>query len=109
MDLQVKVGKVGGVEDVELSEPVSPIGQYLNSSVLSIHIIGVLEFDNPIDDASRLALYIIDVFLPINHRFSSIMVTFLLLNFATFQLEVLGYHLDFLFHVHMRCMGYVVL
>ncbi|CAH1424735.1 unnamed protein product [Lactuca virosa] len=71
MDLKVKVG---GVKDVELSEPVSPIGQYLNSSVLSVHIIGVLEFDNPIDDASRLALHIIDVFLPINHRFSSIMV-----------------------------------
>lgn len=106
MDLRVKVGCV---QDVEMSEPVSPTGQYFNTSVLSISLICILEFENPIDDASRLALYIIDVFLPINHRFSSIMVTFLLLNFATFQLEVLGYHLDFLFHVHMRCMGYVVL
>ncbi|KAI3515461.1 hypothetical protein L1887_14357 [Cichorium endivia] len=65
--------KVGGVEDVEMSEPVSPTGQYFNSSVLSVSVISVLEFDNPIDDSTSLAL-INDVFLPINPRFSSIMV-----------------------------------
>ncbi|CAH1433711.1 unnamed protein product [Lactuca virosa] len=65
--------KVGGLEDVVLSEPVSPTGQYFNSSVLSISILCILEFENPFDDSSRLAL-INDVFLPINPRFSSIMV-----------------------------------
>ncbi|KVI04342.1 O-acyltransferase, WSD1, C-terminal [Cynara cardunculus var. scolymus] len=72
MDMALKV-KVGGMEDVELSEPVSPTGQYFNSSVLCVSVIGVLEFDNPIDDSSSIAL-INDVFLPINTRFSSIMV-----------------------------------
>lgn len=79
MELKVKVERV---EDKEMSEPVSPTGQYFNSSVLSISVISILEFDNPIDDSSSLAL-INDVFLPINPRFSSIMVTlpFLLLSF----------------------------
>ncbi|KAJ0434241.1 hypothetical protein HanIR_Chr17g0879301 [Helianthus annuus] len=70
MELKVEVGCV---EDVTMSEPVSPTGQYFNSSVLSISIICILEFENPIDDSSSLAL-INNVFLPINPRFSSIMV-----------------------------------
>ncbi|KAK1431612.1 hypothetical protein QVD17_08091 [Tagetes erecta] len=73
MELKVKV-KVGCVEDETMPpEPVSPTGQYFNSSVLSVSIISVLEFDNPIDDSSSVAL-INNVFLPINPRFSSIMV-----------------------------------
>ncbi|KAI3515466.1 hypothetical protein L1887_14362 [Cichorium endivia] len=70
MDLKVKVG---GVNDLEPSEPVSPIGQYLSSSMLSISIIAILEFDNPFDDSSIIA-QIKDIFLPISPRFSSIMV-----------------------------------
>ncbi|KAL4572843.1 hypothetical protein LXL04_019631 [Taraxacum kok-saghyz] len=70
MDLKVKVG---GVKDGDMSEPVSPTGQYFNSSVLSVSLICILEFDNPIDDSSSLSL-INDVFLPISARFSSIMV-----------------------------------
>ena len=31
-------------------EPVSPTGQYFNSSVLSVSIIAVLEFEIPIND-----------------------------------------------------------
>ncbi|XP_027351411.1 O-acyltransferase WSD1-like [Abrus precatorius] len=58
---------------VEQAEPVSPMGQYFNSSVLSVYIIGVLEFEVPIDDLQTFAL-VKDVFLPINPRFSSIMV-----------------------------------
>ncbi|BAT83384.1 hypothetical protein VIGAN_04052400 [Vigna angularis var. angularis] len=54
-------------------EPVSPMGQYFNSSALCIYIIGVLEFEVPIDDLQTFTL-IKDVFLPINPRFSSIMV-----------------------------------
>ncbi|KAF3444103.1 hypothetical protein FNV43_RR13793 [Rhamnella rubrinervis] len=56
-------------------EPVSPTGQYFNSSVLSISILAVLEFEIPITiiDAQAFSL-LKDVFLPINPRFSSIMV-----------------------------------
>ncbi|KAL5143563.1 O-acyltransferase WSD1 [Glycine soja] len=57
----------------EQLEPVSPVGQYFNSSMLCIYIIGVLEFEVPIDDLQTYAL-LKDVFLPINPRFSSIMV-----------------------------------
>lgn len=57
----------------EILEPVSPTGQYLNSSVLSLSILGVLESEIPIDDSQTLSL-LRDLFLPINSRFSSIMV-----------------------------------
>ena len=59
----------------EIAEPVSPTGQYFNNSILSISILGVLEVEVPIiiDDAQVLLL-LKDVFLPINPRFSSIMV-----------------------------------
>ncbi|WOG85300.1 hypothetical protein DCAR_0104488 [Daucus carota subsp. sativus] len=57
----------------EILEPVSPTGQYLNSSVLSLSILGVLETEIPIDDSQTIPL-LRDVFLPINSRFSSIMV-----------------------------------
>ncbi|KAM7270792.1 hypothetical protein ACFE04_030006 [Oxalis oulophora] len=60
-------------EEEELSEPVSPTGQYFNSSVLSISVVGVLESEIPIDDSSTFTL-LQNVFLPINPRFSSIMV-----------------------------------
>ncbi|KAL8267685.1 hypothetical protein R6Q59_001483 [Mikania micrantha] len=70
MELKVNVECV---KNVEPSEPVSPTGQYFNSSVLSVSVISILEFDNPIDDSSSLEL-INNVFLPINPRFSSIMV-----------------------------------
>ncbi|XP_008244954.1 PREDICTED: O-acyltransferase WSD1-like, partial [Prunus mume] len=54
-------------------EPVSPTGQYFNSSILSVAILAVLEFEVPINDSQTLSL-LQDVFLPINPRFSSIMV-----------------------------------
>ncbi|CAK8540624.1 unnamed protein product [Lathyrus sativus] len=56
-----------------IEEPVSPIGQYFNSSSLCLYIIAVLEFEVAIDDLQALAL-LKDVFLPISPRFSSIMV-----------------------------------
>jgi hypothetical protein len=59
--------------DDEIEEPVSPTGQYLNSSSLSVCILGVLESEIPIDDKQTMSL-LQDVFLPINTRFSSIMV-----------------------------------
>ncbi|KAK7266775.1 hypothetical protein RIF29_19430 [Crotalaria pallida] len=57
----------------EFNEPVSPTGQYLNSSALCVYILGVLEFEIPIDDFQTMSL-LHDVFLPINTRFSSIMI-----------------------------------
>ncbi|KAM1717981.1 hypothetical protein ACFX11_025750 [Malus domestica] len=54
-------------------DPVSPTGHYFNSSVLSISILGVLEFEIPIDDSQTLSL-LENVFLPINSRFSSIII-----------------------------------
>ncbi|KAI8551630.1 hypothetical protein RHMOL_Rhmol06G0200900 [Rhododendron molle] len=53
--------------------PVSPNAQYFNSSVLSFCILGVLELEIPFDDSQSLTL-LKNVFLPINPRFSSIMV-----------------------------------
>lgn len=60
-------------EGGEGEEPVSPTGQYFNSSALSICILAVLESEIPIDDSTALPL-LNNVFLPINPRFSSIMV-----------------------------------
>ncbi|OMO54809.1 hypothetical protein COLO4_36344 [Corchorus olitorius] len=57
----------------EYSEPVSPTGQYFNSSALSICVLGILDSEVPIDDSPTMAL-LKDVFLPINPRFSSVMV-----------------------------------
>jgi len=37
-------------------EPVSPTGQYFNSSVLSISIISVLETEVPINDTQAMSL-----------------------------------------------------
>ncbi|KAK2651147.1 hypothetical protein Ddye_018636 [Dipteronia dyeriana] len=61
-------------KNMESEEPVSPTGQYFNSSVLSICVLAVLESEIPIDDSSTMSL-LQNVFLPINPRFSSIMVS----------------------------------
>ncbi|CAK9149498.1 unnamed protein product [Ilex paraguariensis] len=61
-----------GFEEEEVLEPVSPIAHYLNSSVLSISILCVLEIEVPIDDSQTMSL-LQNVFLPINPRFSSVM------------------------------------
>uniref|UniRef100_A0A2N9FDD5 Uncharacterized protein n=1 Tax=Fagus sylvatica TaxID=28930 RepID=A0A2N9FDD5_FAGSY len=53
--------------------PASPSAQYFNSSALSVSIIAVLESEVPINDENAMSL-LKDVFLPINPRFSSIMV-----------------------------------
>lgn len=58
----------------EILDSVSPGGEYVSTSVLSLSIISVLEAEAPIDDSQAMSL-LRDVFLPINPRFSSIMVT----------------------------------
>jgi hypothetical protein len=62
-------------------EPVSPSAQYLNSSALNLSVLGVLETEVPIDDSKTIPL-VRDVFLPINPRFSSIMVLSLSLSLS---------------------------
>ncbi|KAL3509343.1 hypothetical protein ACH5RR_028744 [Cinchona calisaya] len=63
------------MEDEEYQVPVSPTGQYFNSSVMSVAVIGVLEAEYPIEEDDSLTMKLIgEVFLPINPRFSSIMV-----------------------------------
>ncbi|KAF8028000.1 hypothetical protein BT93_E0803 [Corymbia citriodora subsp. variegata] len=61
------------IKEDEGLEPVSPSGQYFNSKVMSVSILGILESETPIDDSQAMSL-IKDVFLPINPRFCSIMV-----------------------------------
>ncbi|KAL2483333.1 O-acyltransferase (WSD1-like) family protein [Forsythia ovata] len=60
--------------EFEQEEPMSPSAQYLKSSELSLTILGILELEAPIDESIAMQL-LKDVFLPINHRFSSIMVS----------------------------------
>ncbi|PIN14796.1 hypothetical protein CDL12_12570 [Handroanthus impetiginosus] len=62
------------VEEGEVLEPMSPSSQYLKSTALSLTILGVLELQFPFDDSMAMSL-LKEVFLPINPRFSSIMVT----------------------------------
>lgn len=64
-------------------EPVSPSGQYFNSKTLSVCILAVLEFEIPIDDSCAMDL-LQNLFLPINPRFSSIMVMFTLFSLLSF-------------------------
>ncbi|XP_061352149.1 wax ester synthase/diacylglycerol acyltransferase 4-like [Gastrolobium bilobum] len=56
-----------------VSMPVSPMADYFSSSVMSVFILGVLESEIPIDD-SRAEPLLKDIFLPINTRFSSILM-----------------------------------
>ena len=71
------------MEAKEGLEPASPRAQYFNSSVLSVFIMGVMETEVPItiNDARTMSL-LKDVFLPINPRFSSIMVLSLYLSLS---------------------------
>lgn len=78
----------------EIEEPVSPPGQYFNSSVICSYVYGFLEVAVPIDDDIPTISLLRDVFLPINPRFSSIMVLSLfhmLLNFLQVKQNLIVY------------------
>ncbi|XP_077214343.1 wax ester synthase/diacylglycerol acyltransferase 4-like [Tasmannia lanceolata] len=60
-------------EEEELFQPVSPATEYINSSVLSLSILAIFESEIPIDDSQSVTL-LREEFLPINPRFSSILV-----------------------------------
>ncbi|KAL7128938.1 hypothetical protein ABFS83_13G028600 [Erythranthe nasuta] len=72
MKKKSKMKYVDMEEQVPL-EPMSPSAQYLKSSALSLTILAVLELQHPIEDSVAIKL-VKEVFLPINPRFSSIMV-----------------------------------
>ncbi|KAI3967658.1 hypothetical protein MKX01_039568 [Papaver californicum] len=71
-NLEILSSSING-EDEDL-EPSTPTGQYYTSSSLSQSILAVLEFEIPVDDSKTMAL-IQNLFLPINPRFSSVLVT----------------------------------
>ena len=60
-------------DDEQQQQPLSPTAEYFSSNALSVCIIAILEFEVPMD-LVRLVPLVHDVFLPINPRFSSIMV-----------------------------------
>ncbi|KAI3987040.1 hypothetical protein MKX01_036830 [Papaver californicum] len=60
-------------QEEELIEPATPTAQFFNSESLSVCVLAALESEIPIDDSQTLSL-LKDVFIPINPRFSSIMV-----------------------------------
>ncbi|ONK64047.1 uncharacterized protein A4U43_C07F21550 [Asparagus officinalis] len=71
--MNLKINTSSANPEVEDDQPVSPQAQYLNSEVLCISILAVFESEIPIDD-SQATCTLENLFLPINPRFSSIMV-----------------------------------
>ncbi|KAJ4953902.1 hypothetical protein NE237_030734 [Protea cynaroides] len=61
-------------EDFQAFPPLSPVSQIINSPILSLSIIAVLELEDPFDKSQTVEL-LRDVLVPTNHRFSSIIVT----------------------------------
>ncbi|PKA51679.1 O-acyltransferase WSD1 [Apostasia shenzhenica] len=72
-DLQVKMKVVEAEDGGGGGEPVSPTGQYFNSSAMSISILIIFESDEALDDSQALAV-VEKLFLPISPRFSSIII-----------------------------------
>ncbi|XP_022021198.1 O-acyltransferase WSD1-like [Helianthus annuus] len=70
--MELKIKKLGP-EEVDMSEPVSPTGQYF-SIPPSVCIIAVFEFENPVDDSINFEGLIMDTIPRVNPRFTSIMV-----------------------------------
>ncbi|KAG9129078.1 hypothetical protein Leryth_019814 [Lithospermum erythrorhizon] len=54
--------------------PASPGSQYLNSSLLSLSVVAVMESEASLDE-SLVIQHMIDVIVPLNTRFSSVMVS----------------------------------
>ncbi|RZC65355.1 hypothetical protein C5167_009041 [Papaver somniferum] len=73
LEIRTSSSRIG--EGDEEMEPCTPTGQYYSSSSLSVCILAVLEWEVPVDDDSQIKSLLQDVFLPINPRFSSILVT----------------------------------
>ncbi|XP_031481945.1 wax ester synthase/diacylglycerol acyltransferase 4-like isoform X2 [Nymphaea colorata] len=67
-------GAAADGEDGDERIPVSPNGQFFNSSVLSVYILVVFELESPIDGGEQSEETLRKELLPISSRFSSIMV-----------------------------------
>ncbi|KAL8267684.1 hypothetical protein R6Q59_001482 [Mikania micrantha] len=70
--MELKIMKRLEEEEEEITQPVSPIGQYF-SIPPSVCIVAVFELENPIDD-SEYAVVLKETMSRVNPRFSSIMV-----------------------------------
>lgn len=57
----------------ETFAPVSPNGQCLTTSAFTLTVLVVFEFPVPIHDLQTISM-LETLFVPINHRFSSVMV-----------------------------------
>ncbi|KAI4305154.1 hypothetical protein L6164_028540 [Bauhinia variegata] len=62
-----------GCSKENFAEPLSPMAQKFSSSALHVYILGVFEFDVPIDELQIVSL-LRDLFLSTNPRFSSVIV-----------------------------------
>ncbi|KAF3444150.1 hypothetical protein FNV43_RR13840 [Rhamnella rubrinervis] len=60
-------------EEEKILGPVSPMGQFMNSSVLCVSILAVMEIEVPISEV-ELKSVVHHVLLPVNPRFSSVMI-----------------------------------
>ncbi|XP_043709633.1 wax ester synthase/diacylglycerol acyltransferase 4-like [Telopea speciosissima] len=69
----LKIGEEEEEEETYRFPPLSPLSQYINSSALSIPVIGVYELEIPISKSQTFD-FLRDVFIPIHSRFSSIVV-----------------------------------
>ncbi|KAI3937429.1 hypothetical protein MKW92_029490 [Papaver armeniacum] len=59
---------------VHFLPPLSPLGSYINTEKLQFYIMGVLELENSFSESQTLD-FLRDVFIPINTRFSSMILT----------------------------------
>jgi len=79
----------------DITEPVSPSGRFFNTTLLCAYVFGFLESETPIELSQAKYLFQ-DVFLPLNPRFSSIMVLLLVLHFCKFFSLQLTIHKNFI-------------
>lgn len=82
----------------DVTEPVSPSGRYFNTTVLCAYVYGFLESETPIE-FSQAKYLLEEVFLPLNPRFSSIMV--LTLTVTSFFVMFIHDNCITNFHKHM--------
>ncbi|KAI3951655.1 hypothetical protein MKW92_023215 [Papaver armeniacum] len=59
---------------VHFLPPLSPLGSYINTEKLQFYIVGVLELENSFSESQTLD-FLRDDFIPINTRFSSMILT----------------------------------
>ncbi|XP_038887587.1 O-acyltransferase WSD1-like isoform X2 [Benincasa hispida] len=58
----------------ESTAPMSPMSQYFNTSEMCVSVLGVIELETPISAWEEISSIAIDVLIPSNPRFTSVMV-----------------------------------